>query len=37
MEYKKLIEEEKLILNMRRLDSWKYTSYKLWEIIFKEK
>ncbi len=30
-------EEEKLIINMRRVDSWKYASCKLWEIIFKDK
>lgn len=36
-EYKDLTEEEKLIINTRRVDSWKYASYKLWEMIFKDK
>ena len=34
-EYKDLTEEEKLILKSRRADSWKYTTYKLWEQIWK--
>jgi len=36
-EYKDLTEEEKLIINMRRVDSWKYANYKLWKTIFKDK
>ena len=36
MEYKDLTEEEKLILNMRRTDSWRYASQRLFEIAVKE-
>ena len=36
MKYKDLTEEEKLILNMRRADSWRYASQRLFEIAVKE-
>ncbi len=35
--YKDLIEEEKLIINARRADSWRYANYRLWEITVKDK
>lgn len=34
-EYKDLIEEEKLVIDMRRATSWRYVSFKLWRQIFK--
>jgi len=36
LEYKNLTEEERLIINMRRADSWRYVSYRLWEIAVKK-
>lgn len=36
MKYKNLTEEEKLILKMRRADSWRYASQRLLEIAVKE-
>ena len=35
MEYKDLTEEEKLILNMRRADSWRYANQRFLEIAVK--
>lgn len=37
MEYKDLTEEEKLLINLIRTDSWKQSIHKLWEIIVKNK
>lgn len=37
MGYKDLTEEEKLIIKMRRADSWRYASHRLLEIAVKEK
>lgn len=36
MKYEDLTEQEKLILKARRMDSWRYVIYKLWEIAVKE-
>ena len=36
MKYEDLTEEEKLLLNMRRANSWRYASYRLLEIVVKK-